>query len=84
MGAEGLREVAEISMINNQYLVEKVKKIRGVTLPFGGRRLDQARWSLEKMRNETGVGVNDVNRRVVDYGVQSYFTSHHPWIWVTY
>ena len=80
MGASGLREVADASMLNNQYLVEKVKKIRGVTLPFGGRRLDQARWSLEKMYNETGVGINDVNRRVIDYGVQSYFTSHHPWL----
>ena len=80
MGARGLREVAEVSMINNQYLSEKVKKLRGVTLPFGGRRLDQARWSLEKLKEDTGIGVNDVNRRIVDYGVQSMFTSHHPWL----
>jgi glycine dehydrogenase subunit 2 len=32
------------------------------------------------MRDETGVGVGDLNRRVIDYGVQSFFTSHHPWI----
>jgi glycine dehydrogenase subunit 2 len=80
LGSRGLREVAEVSMINNQYLMEKVRRIRGVTLPFGGRRVDQARWSLENMREETGVGVDDVNRRVIDYGVQSYFTSHHPWL----
>jgi len=80
MGARGLREAAEASMINNQYLMEKVKNIRGVSLPFKGRRLDQARWSLEKLREETGVGVGDVNRRIVDYGVQSMFTSHHPWL----
>ena len=80
MGAVGLREVAEVSMINNQYLSEKLKKIEGITLPFGGRRLDQARWSLEKLKVDTGVGVNDVNRRMIDYGVQSMFTSHHPWL----
>jgi len=80
MGADGLREAAEVSMINNQYLERKILGIRGVTKPFGGRRVDQIRYSLERMKRETGVGVNDVNRRVIDYGVQSYFTSHHPWI----
>jgi glycine dehydrogenase subunit 2 len=80
LGAEGIREAAEVSMINNQYLAEKVKKMRGVTLPFGGRRLDQARWSLAKLKEETGIGVQEVNNRLVDYGVQSMFTSHHPWL----
>ncbi len=80
MGARGIKEAAEVSMINNQYLVEKVKKIRGVSLTYPGRRIDQARWSLEKMKNETGIGIADVNRRVIDYGVQSCFTSHHPWL----
>jgi glycine dehydrogenase subunit 2 len=80
MGADGLKEVAEISMINNQYLVEKVRKIRGVTLQYPARRVDQARWSLDQMKKDTGVGISDVNRRVIDYGVQCYFTSHHPWV----
>ena len=80
MGARGLREAAEVSMINSQYLVEKVKKIKGVSLTYPSRRIDQARWSLDEMKKETGVGVEDVNRRVVDFGVQKYFTSHHPWL----
>jgi len=80
MGAEGLREAAEVSMINNQYLSKRMEEVRGVTKPYGGRRLDQVRWSLEKLKKDTGCGVGDVNRRVIDYGVQSYFTSHHPWI----
>ncbi|OGD47858.1 glycine dehydrogenase [Candidatus Bathyarchaeota archaeon RBG_16_57_9] len=80
LGAEGIREAAEVSMINNQYLSEKLRRIRGVSLPFGGRRLDQARWSLAKLKDETGVGVQEVNNRLVDYGVQSMFTSHHPWL----
>jgi len=81
MGEEGLREAAEVSAINNSYLEKRLVKIRGVTKPFSTkRRVDQIRWSLEKMKEETGVGVLDVNRRVVDFGVQSYFLSHHPWV----
>jgi glycine dehydrogenase subunit 2 len=80
MGAKGLREAAEVSMINNQYLVEKVKRIKGVSLIYPSRRIDQARWSLEQMKKDTGVGIGDVNRRVIDYGIQSFFTSHHPWL----
>ncbi len=80
MGANGLREVAEVSMINNQYLSKRMETVPGVSKPYGGKRLDQVRWSLEKLKNDTGCGVNEVNRRVIDYGVQSYFTSHHPWI----
>jgi glycine dehydrogenase subunit 2 len=80
MGAQGLREAAEVSMINNNYLEKKLLAIPGVTKPYMGRRLDQTRYSLEKMKNETGIGTEDADCRFVDYGVQSYFTSHHPWI----
>jgi len=80
MGARGLREVADVSMINNQYLEKKLLGIKGVTKPFGGRRIDQIRYSLQTLKEETGVGVDDVNRRIVDYGIQKFFTSHHPWL----
>lgn len=81
MGADGLREVAEISMINNNYLEKKLLTIPGVTKPYKtNKRLDQIRYSLEKLREETGVGAQDVIRRVVDYGVQSCWLSHHPWV----
>ncbi len=67
-------------MINNQYLEKRLQGIKGVTKPFGGRRVDQIRYSLEALRDETGIGVDDVNRRIVDYGIQKFFTSHHPWL----
>jgi glycine dehydrogenase subunit 2 len=67
-------------MINNNYLEKKLMAIPGVTKPYGGRRVDQIRYSLAKLKEDTGIGIGDVNRRVVDFGVQSYFTSHHPWI----
>jgi len=81
MGAEGLRKTAETSMINNSYLEKRLLSIRGVGKPFTTkRRVDQIRFSLQRMKEETGVGVLDVNRRVIDYGIQSYFLSHHPWV----
>ena len=81
MGAWGLREAAEISMLNNQYLEKKLLEVRGVTKPYSTeRRVDQIRFSLQRMKEETGVGVSDLNSRVIDYGIQSFFTSHHPWI----
>jgi len=80
MGARGLREVADVSMINNQYLEKRLEGTPGVTKPYGGRRVDQIRYSLGRMKEETGLGISDVNRRLVDYGIQTLFTSHHPWV----
>jgi glycine dehydrogenase subunit 2 len=42
--------------------------------------MQEARFSLEKMHEETGIGIGDFNRRVIDYGIQRLFTSHEPWI----
>jgi glycine dehydrogenase subunit 2 len=82
MGPDGLRTVAETSIININYLIKKLTKIRGVTLAYPKQniRLDQARFSLKELKDETSVGTDDVARRIVDFGVQEYFTSHHPWI----
>lgn len=82
MGADGLREVADTAVVNNNYLQKKLLEIPGVTLPYGDRprRLDQVRYSLEELRNETGIGTEDVRDRMVDFGIQSYWTSHHPWV----
>jgi len=80
MGARGLREVADVSMINNQYLEKRLEGTPGVSKPYGGRRVDQIRYSLGRMKEETGLGIGDVNRRLVDYGIQTLFTSHHPWV----
>ena len=43
-------------------------------------RLEQIRYSLEKLQEETGVGTFDVARRTADFGVASYFPSHEPWL----
>src|SRR5262249_15580940 len=80
LGADGLRAVAETAVLNNNYLATKIAQIPGASIsyPEGGRRLEQVRYSWEGLCEETGVGTEDVRRRVVDFGFQAPFTSHHP------
>jgi glycine dehydrogenase subunit 2 len=81
MGPQGLREVAEVSVINNNYLDKKLLSIPGVTKPYDEkRRLDQVRYSLQELKEETGVGSHEVQDRMVDFGIQSYWLSHHPFV----
>ena len=82
MGAEGLLEAAYTSVINNNYLEKLLLAIPGVTKPYaeGKIRLDQVRYSWEKLQKDTGCGTVDVQNRMVDFGIQSCFLSHHPWI----
>jgi glycine dehydrogenase subunit 2 len=79
-GAEGLKTVAETAVLNNNYLLAKLAAIPGVEIPYegNGHRLQEVRYSWEPLLEETGVGTEDVRRRIVDFGLQGYFTSHHP------
>lgn len=83
MGAEGLRECADVSVINNNYLEKKVLAIRGISSAYQGNdviRQEQIRYSFEKLQEETGIGSDDMNARIVDYGIPSFWSSHHPWL----
>jgi glycine dehydrogenase subunit 2 len=81
LGADGLRAVAETAVLNNNYLAAGLGKVRGVTLPWPANnkpRLDQVRYSWEKLHEETGVSTFDILVRMVDFGVQHYLPSHVP------
>jgi len=81
LGPRGLREVSEIAVLNNNYLTKKLLAIRGVTMPYEERRrLDQVRFSLQQMKEETGIGCHEFQERQIDFGVQSVWTSHHPFV----
>jgi len=82
LGAKGLNEVAEIAVLNNNYLEKLLLAIPGISESYGeGRvRLDQIRYSWEKLTADTGVTTEDVERRMTDFGVQAYWTSHHPYV----
>lgn len=80
LGADGLKQVSELSILNNNYLLKRMEAVQGITMPWapGKRRLEQARLSWEPLTQDTGVTTDDIDRRIVDYGFQSYFASHHP------
>jgi glycine dehydrogenase subunit 2 len=81
LGAEGLKEVAEVAVLNNNYLLKKLLEIPGVSVPYakGKRRIEQVRYSWEKLTRDTGVHSEEIGFRAADFGVH-YWTSHHPWI----
>ncbi len=80
LGAAGLRTVAETAVLNNNYLAIHLARVPGVEIPFAGNghRLEQVRYSWQHLAERTGIGTEDVKRRLVDFGLQGYFTSHHP------
>ena len=83
MGAAGLRECADVSVINNNYMQKMLESIKGVTSAFqnnGITRMEQIRYSFEQLQKDTGLGSDDVNRRLLDYGLPWFWSSHHPWV----
>ena len=81
LGAEGLREVAETAVLNNNYLLKRILEIRGASAPYaaGKRRIEQVRYSWEDLTRETGITSEQIGVRALDYGVH-YWTSHHPFV----
>lgn len=81
MGAEGLREAAEVAVLNNNYLAAKLLDIPGCSAPFDPGRypIEQVRLGWGELERETGVTSADIGRRAADFGVH-YWLSHEPWI----
>jgi len=81
LGAAGLREVAEIAVLNNNYVMNELLKIPGLSAPYakGKRRIEQVRYSWEKLSADTGIHSEQIGIRAADFGVH-YWTSHHPFV----
>jgi glycine dehydrogenase subunit 2 len=78
LGPDGLRQVAESAVLNNNYLRRRILAIPGTSVPFPhGRPLEQVRYSWAGLCADTGLRTEDIGRRVADHGVH-YWTSHHP------
>ena len=79
LGPEGLREVARVAVLNNNYVMKKLLEIKGLNAPFapGRPRIEQVRYSWEELKKDTGVSSEDIGIRAADFGVH-YWTSHHP------
>ena len=83
MGAEGIREASDISVLVNNYMEKEMLKIRGVTRShpdIDGWRIEMTRYSLGQLYEDTGVTVADVANRMVDFGIDAPWMSHEPWL----
>ncbi|NHC40341.1 glycine dehydrogenase subunit 2 [Bacillus sp. MM2020_1] len=80
LGAEGLKDVAKVAVLNNNYLYHKILKIRGADAPYiNGKRLEQVRYSWEQLTKDTGVTTEDISHRMADFA-HHYWSSHHPYV----
>jgi glycine dehydrogenase subunit 2 len=81
LGNVGLKEVSQIAVLNNNYLLKKILEIRGASAPYakGRHRIEQVRYSWEELYNETGVTTEDITCRMADFGFHMW-SSHHPFI----
>jgi glycine dehydrogenase subunit 2 len=83
MGAQGIRDAADLSVLANNYMETRLLAIPGITRSnpgVDGPRLEMTRYSLEQVARETGVTVFDIQNRMVDYGVDAPWLAHEPWL----
>lgn len=83
IGEDGLREVSQLSILNNNYLMDKMlKEVKGLSAPYseGMYRMEQVRYSWAKLKEDTGLGTDDIERRTLDFGLQEYYQSHPPYL----
>ncbi len=81
LGEQGLRQVAETSVLNNNYVLSKMRQIPGLSVPYARdkHRIEQVRSSWEALCRDTGVTSEDLGLRAADFAVH-YWTSHHPFV----
>lgn len=73
MGSRGLREAAELSVLNTNYFIKKISGVKGLTLPFSPSkpRKHECVLSASKLLKDTGVRALDVAKRLLDYGLHA-------------
>jgi len=73
LGSEGLREAAEVSVLNANYLMKKLKEVRGLTLPYNSEKPRKHEFvlSAKPLKNETGVSASNIAKRLLDYGLHA-------------
>jgi glycine dehydrogenase subunit 2 len=73
LGWEGLKEVAEVSVLNANYLMKKLKGIRGLALPYNSEkpRKHECVFSAKPLKNETSISALNIAKRLLDYGLHA-------------
>ena len=80
LGADGLKVAAQTAVLNSNYMARRLSQTAGFELPYDPtiRRLEQVRYSLAPLKEETGIGGPEMKMRMIDFGQQHIFESHHP------
>jgi len=73
LGADGLEEIAEISVLNANYLARKVLASGRYQMPFDSKKVRKHEIvvSTEKITAETGIRALDISKRLLDFGVHA-------------
>jgi glycine dehydrogenase subunit 2 len=73
LGREGLEEAAEISVLNANYVMKKLSRIKGLALPFDSVKLrkHECVLSAKPLKSDTGVTAQNIAKRLLDYGLHS-------------
>jgi glycine dehydrogenase subunit 2 len=81
LGREGLKEVAEVSVLNANYLMKKLNGIRGLRLPYDSEkpRKHECVFSAKPLKDETTVTALNIAKRLLDYGLHAP-TTYFPQI----
>jgi glycine dehydrogenase subunit 2 len=83
MGAEGINEASDLSVLANNYMDAKLGRIKGLARSNPGVdawRMEMTRWGLGPLKEATGVGTADIANRMADYGIDPFWMSHEPWV----
>ncbi|KAA9008800.1 aminomethyl-transferring glycine dehydrogenase subunit GcvPB [Histidinibacterium aquaticum] len=83
MGAEGLREAADISVLANNYMDWRLGKTKGVSRSNPGidaPRMEMTRHSVDQVTQDTGCTVFEISNRMTDFGIDALWLSHEPWL----
>ena len=83
MGAEGIDEASDLSVLANNYMQHKLLRIRGIEKShpqLTGHRLEMTRYGWGPLKADTGIGTAQVANRMADYGIDPYWMSHEPWV----
>jgi len=81
LGVEGLEEIAEVSVLNANYVMKKLKEIRGYELPYADERprKHECVFSVRGLTKDKGIRALNVSKRILDYGMHAP-TTYFPLI----
>jgi glycine dehydrogenase subunit 2 len=73
LGRKGLEEAAEVSVLNANYMVKKLKEIKGLILPYDDVKLrkHECVFSAKPLKKDTGVSAQNIAKRLLDYGIHA-------------